>query len=234
MARFAASACPVSPRLPHPFFELALVRVGVATGATQARPVVDHSRLRLELRRFLVAVGAGHRDVPSGKDEMRLLVPRQRECRRLVGFQIVTAVAGVEIRRCRKLRRMFVSVAIGATLELYLEQRLLALGKVTQLALHPRVPTLQRICAGCVLLNGESRGLPSDHRVARGAFAAAGALGKLSAVRIGLVTIHAPLESEGFLEISAGMTLCAIDRRVFSCERIFRFGMVEALVYRRK
>lgn len=142
MAGFAASSGAVGTRLQHPLFELALVRVGVATGATQALPVVDRSRLGLELRRFLVAVGARHRDVPPGKNEFCLFVPRQSKCRRLVGLHVVTAGACVEIRCPCKLRRVLVCVAVRATLELYFEQRVLTLGNMALFALQPRVPTL--------------------------------------------------------------------------------------------
>lgn len=131
------------------------MRVGVATGAIQVRPVINHCRFGLKLPGFLVAVGAGHRDVPSGKKEVRVLVPRQSERRRLVGFQIVTSVTGVEVRRRYKLRDVLVRMAIGATLELYFEQSILALGKMALGAFHPGVPAFQRIGAHSVFGHGE-------------------------------------------------------------------------------
>ena len=93
----------------------------MATGAVQILPVIDHGRLRLELRRFLVAVGAGHGHVPARQHEVRLLVLGQAECGRLVSLKIVAAIAGVEVRSRGKLPRMLVGVAVGAALELDLE-----------------------------------------------------------------------------------------------------------------
>ena len=60
--------------------------------------------------------------------EMRFLMPRQREGRRLVCLKIVASVAGIEVWRRGKLVRMPVAVTIGAALEFYLEQRLFPFG----------------------------------------------------------------------------------------------------------
>jgi len=64
----------IGPGLHHALFELSLVRIIVATGAVQSLPVINHGGLRLELRRFLMTVGAGHRNVPTCKHEVRRLV----------------------------------------------------------------------------------------------------------------------------------------------------------------
>lgn len=79
VAGFASRGGATGPGLQHPLLELALMRVGVATGAREALPVVDHTGLPLKLRGFLVAVTAGHCDVASGKREMGVFVPRQGE-----------------------------------------------------------------------------------------------------------------------------------------------------------
>ena len=96
-------------------FELALMRVGMATGATQLLPVIDNTWLRLELHRLFVAVGARHRNVPSGKSEVRVFMASQSKCRRLISFDCMAAVASVKERRCGKLCCMLVGMAISAT-----------------------------------------------------------------------------------------------------------------------
>lgn len=146
----------------------------------------------------------------------------------------MTALAGIEVRRRRKLGRVLIGVAIGAMLKLDLEQRVFSLGNVTLLALQAGVAALQGIGAGGVFLRGESRRLPSVHGMAPGTLAAAGAPGELPVVGIGLVAIHALLEGQRLLEISASVALRAIDGGVFSLQRIFRFGVIETLVNRRK
>jgi len=50
------------------------MRIIMATGAVQIAPVINNGGLGLELRRFLVAVGAGNGDVPSREYEVSLLV----------------------------------------------------------------------------------------------------------------------------------------------------------------
>lgn len=68
-----------------------------------------------------MALGARDRDVSSSQDEARLLMLGQGKCGRLVAFEIVTAIAGVEIRRRGKLSGMAVAVTIGAAVELQFE-----------------------------------------------------------------------------------------------------------------
>lgn len=74
MAGFTSRGRTVGPRLLHPLFELAFVRIRMATGTVQVLPVIYDSRLRLDLSRFLVAVGTRHSHVPACKNEARLLV----------------------------------------------------------------------------------------------------------------------------------------------------------------
>jgi len=133
----------------------------VTTGAVQALPVVNHRRLRLKLRRFLVTVGAGDCNVPAGEHKVRCFMFGEREGRRLISLEIVTAIAGIEVRRSYKLPSMPIGMAIGAALELNFEQGVLAFRYVTLHALQPRMPALQRIRAGGMLLDRERRRLPS-------------------------------------------------------------------------
>jgi len=74
VAGLAPALRAVSPDSLHAILELPLMRIVVATGAIQIAPVINNGGLGLELRRFLVAVGAGNGDVPSRKYEVSLLV----------------------------------------------------------------------------------------------------------------------------------------------------------------
>jgi len=51
-------------------------------------------------------------------------------------------------------------------------------------------------------------------------------------VRIGLVAVHALRKRDWFLEVATGVTLAAIDARVFALEREFRFRVIEPLADR--
>lgn len=66
--------------------------------------------------------------------------------------------------------------------------------------------------------------------MARGAFAAIGALGELPVVRV-FVAIHALLERKRLLEISTGMALSAVDADVLAQQWKLRLGMVEVLIH---
>jgi hypothetical protein len=59
-------------------------------------------------------------------------------------------------------------------------------------------------------------------------------LSELPIMRIGLVTIHAPLKSQRLLKVAIEVALSAIHSDVFSFKRKFRLRMVKALVYRAK
>jgi len=142
---FASHWPSARPHLQHALLKLALVRVSVATGAGQILPVIDGGRFWFELCRLLVTVAARNRDVSIGEHKVGFLVTSQRERRGLVGFQIVAALASIEIRRSRELPSMLIAVAVGAVLEFDLEQCVFAPGNVALRALQPGMPTLQRI-----------------------------------------------------------------------------------------
>ena len=93
----------------------------VATRAGQIFPVVDHCRLGLKFRRLLMALGAWSRNMTTRKSEVRLLVFVQCERGRLVSFQIMTAVAPIEVGRRGKLSGMLIAVAVDTALKLHLE-----------------------------------------------------------------------------------------------------------------
>lgn len=80
-----------------------------------------------------------------------------------------------------------------------------------------------------MLLQRELRRFPSLHGVARRALGATRPLGELAIVGIRFVAVHARLESQRLLEISAAVALDAIHRRMFPEQGIFRFRVIEAL-----
>ena len=115
--------------------------IRMATHTVQMLPVINHDRPGLE-RRFFVTVGTGHGDMPARQHETSLSVLGQSESGGPVSFEIVTAIAGVEVRPCGKLTGMLVGVTIGAALELNLEQGVLSFGDVTLHAFQTRMPAL--------------------------------------------------------------------------------------------
>lgn len=234
MASLAPSGGPIGAQLLHPLLELALVRVSVATGAVKILPVVHHG-LRFELRigisRFLVAIGARHRNVAAGQNEARLFVEHESEGGWAVAIQSVATLAGVEVRRGGELSSVAVAVAIGAMLKLDLKLCVFALGKMALIAAHSGMSALQRISAGRVVLHGKRRRLPSVDSVARGALALIGARGELAFVRVGLVAICALCKHQRLLEVAARVALGTLNARMLSFQRKLRLGMVKALIH---
>jgi len=207
------------------------MRVGVTTGAIQVFPVIDHGWLGLELGRFLMAIGARHSHVTARQNKPGLLMPGQRKGRRLVSIQGVALIAGIEIRRGRELRSVLIGVAIGAAIKFDFEQRVLPFRDVALVTFHMRVPSLQGISTGGVILDRECGRFETLHGMARRAFDSARSLHKLTIVRIGMVTVGALGECHRFLEISVRVALRTINRRVFAFQRIFRLGVIEAFVH---
>src|SRR5579864_962122 len=179
-----------------------------------------------------MAVGAGHGDVPAGQRELRFLVLRMREGRRLVSIQSVALIAGVEVRCGDKLSGVLILVARSALVKLDFEQRVLAFGDVTLVAVHAGMSALQRIGAGGMVFHRVRRRLPALHGVAWEALATAVAFGKLSVVRIGLVAVRALAENQRLLEVPVGVALFATDSRVFAFQRVLGFRVIEILAER--
>ena len=76
MASLAATRASRGLRLLHALIELPIVRIGVTTGATQIRPVIN-SRWRLEIGGRFVAISTRHRDVLARQKKARVFVARQ-------------------------------------------------------------------------------------------------------------------------------------------------------------
>lgn len=128
--------------------------IRMATRTVQILPVINHGRLGLK-RRFLVAVGTGHGDMPARQHETSLFVLGQSESGGPISLEIMTAVAAVEVRRCGELTGMLVGVTIRAALELNLEQGVLSFGDVTLHTFQTRMSALQRIVGGSVFFQRE-------------------------------------------------------------------------------
>jgi hypothetical protein len=127
---------------------------------------------------------------------------------------------------------MPVHVTIGTVLELYLEKRVFAFANVATRALHRRMPALQGIGRGRVILYGKCRGLESIDGMAGGALATTRSPGELSLVRVRLMTVHALLKGERFFEISIRVTLRTFHTGMLAQQRILSGGMIEALADR--
>lgn len=88
----------------------------------------------------------------STQRKRRFVVPPQAECGWQKAFQAVAALAGVEVWRSRKLPGVLVAVAVSATLELHLEQRVFRFGNMTLPTLQAGMLALQRIRGRRMLL----------------------------------------------------------------------------------
>jgi len=156
----------------------------------------------------------------------------QCERRWFVSLQVVATLTTIEVWGRLKLSRMLVGVAVGAALELDLEQCVFALGDVAPRALDHGVAPFQGIGRCGVVFHGERGWLESVDSVAGSALAAVGTLSKLAFVRVWLVAVHALLESQGLFEISSRVALRTLHRSMLAEQRIFGFRVVETLIDR--
>lgn len=175
--------------------------------AVQAIEMVWHDRVFRFLCRCLVAIDTGDCDVSTGQHETRLLVPRQRERRRLEFLFCVAAVTAVEVRSARELLLVRVIVAICATVEFDLVARRLSCRGVALCARDTRMFSAQWKSREVVFRKKELGGLEPLNGVARLAFSSIGPFCKLPIMRIGLVAIGTLLEGNLLLEIAPGMAL---------------------------
>lgn len=137
------------------------MRIFVATDAAQILPVINHCRLRRELRGLLVTVATRDGDVPAGEQEMCVPVMGQRKRGWSVSLQIVASVAGVEVWGSGKLAGVLITVAIRTLLELHFEQCVPATGNMALRALHPGMSALQGVGSRGVILHRERRWFPA-------------------------------------------------------------------------
>ncbi len=160
LPRFCGMACLASAWtacslcLLHALIELPIVRISMATGATQIRPVIDRG-WGPEIGRLFVAIGARHRNVLARQKETRLFMARQRERGGTIARNRVTTFAGIEIGCRSELAGMVVFVAVGAVLELHCEHSVDAARNVAFLASDLGVCALQRIRRSRVIGDGK-------------------------------------------------------------------------------
>jgi hypothetical protein len=99
---------------------------------------------------------------------------------------------------------------------------------MTLRTLESCVSALQWVKGCRVILDSEPGRLPAIHSVTCSALAAVGTFCELSLVRIWFVAVDAFSKNERLFEIAIQMTLPAAHRLMFSEQRKFRFGMIEA------
>lgn len=229
VARLAPSLRAVSADSLHAFLKLSLMGIVMATRAVQVAPAINNGGLGLELRRFLVAVGTGNGDMPSGEREMSFLVLGQRKRGRLVAIHRMTTLASIEIRRGGKLSGVPVGMAICAAIEFDFECCVLPFWDMALRTFQPSVATLQRIRRRRMFLHGEFRWLPALHRMTGRALSLVRTFGKLAFMSI-LVAVHAFCEYQRLLEVAVRVALTAVDTRVLPLQRKLRFGVIKALI----
>ena len=234
VARLTSGYYSISPHFQHAFLELPLMGIFVAARAAQILPMIDFGRLRLELARLFVTIATSYRNVAAGENEVSILVPRQREGGWLVAVEIVATITRIEKWGTRELSAMPIGVAIRAALKFDFEKSVSSPWYVTLCALNFRVPTLQRVGGGRVLLRSEGGGFPSLHGVTPGALSTARPFHKLPVVRVGLMAIGALLKRQRLLKVTAAMALDTTHVRVLPQQRVLGFGMIEELCDRRR
>lgn len=223
MASFAPGRFTVQACLPHALLELPFVRINVTGSAIQVLPAVNGCRLLAELRRFLVAIAAGHRHVPTRQKKARLLVTSQRERGWPISVERVALVALVQVGSRSKLGGVTIAVTIRTKLELDLVERVFCLRSVTLPALQACVPALQGIGGYRMFFNAEPCRFESFDGVTGRAIAAVSPLRELPTVWIGPMAIRALFKCHRLLEITTRVAFHALHLCVFPEQGIFRF-----------
>jgi hypothetical protein len=234
MATFAPGCSSARIRPTHERVKPPVVRVGVAACASQARPAILRSGFRLEIRRTLVTIQAWNRLVASGKEKLCLVVPAQPECGGQKSLHIVTIFAAVEVRSGRELFSVFIGVAVGAIPEPDRIDGGRSLRNMTLRATQPGMFAQERIGCRRVLFNPERGRLETLDRVAGGTFASPHALGELSSVWIGPVTVCALLKCQRLVEVCSCVTTDTFHPGVFAQQGKLRLRVVECAVHLRQ
>lgn len=147
VAGFATGRYPACADQLHAFFELPLMRIGMAYGAGAILKVKNRSILQLpvlcyalwlsfERRPRLMAIGARRCQMPAGQLKTRLPVLGQCERRRPVTLQVVTLFATVKVGNPGKLPPVIVLVTIRAIRKLNQVNGIPTLWNMTLRALH--------------------------------------------------------------------------------------------------
>ncbi len=155
VAGFAAERLAIRTELRHSIAELALVRIGVATGASQIfKAIGGGPRRRLRLCRG-VTFRARHGEMRTGQRVTALLVLRDRERGWLEGRNRVARFALTREGRLRELSLVHIRVTIGATGECDFVARGRARGRVAFRARNGGVASFERVSSDRVLLDAK-------------------------------------------------------------------------------
>jgi len=156
---------------------------------------------------------------------------RQRKCGRAVSLKIVALLAVIDVRYSGELPPMLIFVAVHTLRELHQVESVLAFWNMAFGALDGRMLLHQRIGRRRMFFHPERCRLESLDVVAGGALAFIRTLHELPVVFV-FVAVEAVLKSQRLLEIAARVATQTIHRLVLSFQWIFRFGVIEALIYR--
>ena len=166
VAGLAARQASVGVWLPHPFQELPAMRVNMARSARAVFKPIGYGVSRPAGIVGLMAIHAGHRDVPAGEREAGGLVPRQGKGGGLETLHSVAALALVQVRLPRKLTVVRVAVAVSAARKTDLVSRGPPGGKMAFCAGDFGMPALERILRSGMLADAKLRGLEPLHGMA--------------------------------------------------------------------
>lgn len=153
----------------------------------------------------------------------------QRVARGLKSGPVVALLAVVSPRSACKLAAMLIAMTVGAQRKTELEPRLVASRNMAGGARHFLVRKDERESGLRMIGDAESGWAPALFVVAAFAAVFVGALGKLAAVRVGLVAVGAMRGSDGRFEIATLMTLQTRNLLVFAAQWKAGFGVIEFL-----
>ena len=213
----------------HLLAELAAMNVFMAGRTGQFLKMVRHGRACV-FALCLVTVRTRDRQMRVHQNESGLLVPRQRKGRRRERLYRMAAFAAVQDRSGGELSRVCVFMAICALGKLDFEFRRFARRDVAGGAGNFEMCPLQRISARSMVLHGEFGRLEALNSVAGFALVAIFALGELSAVRIGAVTVGTERVRYRSFKVPAAMARGTIHSPVLAQQRKRGLGMIELRV----
>lgn len=214
MADLAPNDAAIAADLRNQPMELPAMRIGMAHGAGPVIKVIAHRRGLPGFR--LVALGAVHASVSSRQLEAGAFVSGDVEGSAAKSLDRVAIVTAVEMGRTAKLRLVRIFVAIRAGGELQPEDRGLA-GRLMALgAGHGGMFFLQRKSRCRVVAHRKTHRLEAVDSVASVAFTFVRPFCELPRMRVRLVTVRTFVESQGPLEVSAGVTFQAVQLGMFT------------------
>jgi len=227
VTHFAAKRRPIRAPPRHPVFELPLVRVRVTRRAGAVFKFERQDLVGPPAGADLMTITASHGHVRSRQGKPASSMLRNRVCAPMEIHHRVTRLALIVVGCGGELIVVRILVAVAASRELYLVNRVLARRNVALRALHSNVLALQRVPRTVMLLHSKERRFPAIHGMTLRAFALLRAGFKLSLVRIRLVAIVAIRKYKLLLEITIDMASHAGYLDVLSRQRILRLRVIE-------